>query len=82
MVKMDEKGRIQLPAELRDAWHLKPKQRLFIKLEDQQVSLKKPGRLEAEEDPLLRDILVNPGHSKVRVTSRLLSKLKDEAWMP
>ncbi len=82
VVKMDEKGRIQLPREVRKAWRLKPKQALVIEIRDETVSVKKAGRFNPEEDPLLHDILINPARSKVKVTKALLRKLKDEAWTP
>jgi len=80
IVKMDGKGRIQLPSELRMQWRLKPKQPLMLKMESDKVEISKFGQVDAERDPLLRDILVHPGHSKVKVTRRLLRQLEREQW--
>lgn len=76
IVRMDGKGRIQLPSELRAEWRLKPKQPLILKVEPDKVEISKFGQLDPTRDPLLRDILVNPGHSKVKVTRRLLRQLE------
>ena len=80
IVKMDEKGRIQLPRETRDEWELRPKQPLLVEVRGNRILLSKAKAPEPSRDPLLRDILVRPGRSRVKVTRTLLRKLKDEAW--
>lgn len=82
IVKMDEKGRIQLPHEVREEWRLRPKQPLIMEINGDRISLKKARNVDPASDPLLRDILTSPGRSKVKVTRRLLRSLKDEAWSP
>ncbi len=82
IVKMDEKGRIQLPHEVREAWKLKPRQALIVEMKQNTISVRKARKLAPEADPLLRDILLRPGHSKIKVTRALLRKLEDEAWTP
>ena len=80
VVKMDEKGRIQLPSTLRAELKLKPRQPLVVRKEGEHLLVKKAEKIEPNDDPLLRDILINPGHSKVKVTKKLLNKLRDELW--
>jgi hypothetical protein len=38
--------------------------------------------IKTPKDKILRDILVKPGHSKVRVTTELLNSIKEEVWTP
>ena len=80
IVKMDEKGRIQLPRETRDDWELRPKQPLLMEVRGNRILLSKAKAPEPSKDPLLRDIFVRPGRSKVRATKKLLRKFEDEAW--
>lgn len=80
IVKMDEKGRIQLPHEVRDAWKLRAKQQLVVTLEGDRASVKKLAKPTPETDPLLRDILLRPLRSKRKVTKALLDKLEEEQW--
>ena len=80
IVKMDEKGRIQIPHEVRELWKLKPKQPLVVEMKAGHMLLKIAGRSSPENDPLLRDILINPARSKVKVTKKLLRKLEEEQW--
>lgn len=82
VVKVDKKGRIQLPSKVRKAWNLKTKESLLLEVERDALSVKKMKKRKPEIDPLLRDILINPGHSKRKVTRTLLRKLKDETWSP
>lgn len=79
VVKIDEKGRIQLPKEVRKVWKLKPRQSLVVEMKQGRISMRKAA-VEPEADPLLRDILINPGHSKIKVTKGLLEKLEEEQW--
>ena len=82
IVTMDEKGRVQLPREVRNEWHLRPKQSLIVEIREGEISLKRVNVSGSTRDPLLRDILVKPGRSKVKVTGKLLRKLEAEAWAP
>jgi bifunctional DNA-binding transcriptional regulator/antitoxin component of YhaV-PrlF toxin-antitoxin module len=80
VVKMDEKGRIQLPHEVRESWRLKPRQPLSLRVEGETVSMTKVVKPTPDTDPLLRDILVHPLRSKPKVTKGLLDKLEEEQW--
>ena len=80
VLKTDEKGRIQLPREMRKAWNLKPRQSVFVEIKQNSMVLTKAKRLEPQTDPLLKDIVLNPLKSKVKVTKKLLERLEDEQW--
>ncbi len=83
IVKMDEKGRIQLPHEVRQAWRLKPRQPLLINISGDSLSVRKLKKLTPKSDPLLRDMIERPLRLKgVMLTKKLLDKIEDEAWMP
>ncbi len=77
---MDEKGRIQLPQHLRDQWRLKPRQALIVEVSGDTIAVRKADKLDPKTDPLLRDILIQPAQTKVKVTSKLLREIKDEQW--
>ncbi len=80
IVKVDEKGRIRLPSELRNAWKLKPKQQLLVTVQGTTASVRKFTKLTPETDPLLRDIFLRPLRSKRKVTKALLDRLEEEQW--
>lgn len=84
VVRMDEKGRIQVPSEVRRSWHLAPRQALELSVERDSMVVRKPRPLDPKTDPLLRDIMERPLRlpKGVRLTKKLLRKLKDEAWTP
>jgi len=82
VVRLDEKGRIQIPREVREAWSLKPKQPLLVSVVRGSLSVTRLSKPTPENDPLLRDILVRPLRLKKRLTKKLLDKLEDEAWTP
>lgn len=80
LVKMDEKGRVQIPKRIRKIMKLKSKGTISIELKNNIAVFKKVDRLEVSKDKVLRDIFIKPMHSKVKVTKELLDKLKEEAW--
>ena len=80
IVRMDEKGRIQLPQALRDRWRLKPRQALVVEASGDTIAVRKAKKLDPKTDPLLRDIFIQPARTKFKVTSKLLRKIKDEQW--
>ena len=80
LVKIDKKGRIQLPRIVRKAWNLRPRQALDVEIHKSTLIVRKSRKLDPRTDPLLRDILINPGRSKVKATKKLLEKLEEEAW--
>ena len=82
VVKVDKKGRIQLPSKVRKSWNLRPKESLLLEVERDVLSVKKMKKRKPETDPLLHDILINPLHSKKKITRTMLRKLKDETWSP
>jgi len=80
IVKLDEKGRVQLPKELRTEMRLKAHQPLVVRKQGEQILMTRTGSIDPGKDPLLNDILVHPLHSKVKVTKKLLDKLEEEQW--
>ena len=46
IVRIDEKGRIQLPQALRDQWRLKPRQALVIEASGDAISVRKAKKLD------------------------------------
>jgi len=80
IVRIDGKGRIQLPHEIPEAWRLKPKQALTVQLRGEVLAVRRATPLEPAVDPVLRDILLRLLRSKVRVTKKLLDELKEEQW--
>ncbi len=82
LVKMDEKGRVQIPTEMRKRLRLEPKQLISIEVKSESATIKKAERLDRSKDKVLRDILVNPGQSRIRITTELLNSMKEEVWTP
>ena len=82
VVKMDEKGRVQIPKRIRKVLKLKSRQLISIEVKKNFAYLKKMDKLIESRDKVLYDILINPGHSKIRITKVLLDKMKEEAWTP
>ncbi len=80
IVKMDDRGRIQLPKELRKELRLRARQPLVVRREGEELRLTKAKELDPAKDPLLRDILLHPLKSKVKITKKLLDKLEEEQW--
>ena len=80
IVKMDEKGRIQIPKKIRRILKLKSKQLVFIETNNVGVFLKKAEKPDESKDKLIRDILIKPARSKIKVNKELLDKLEEEAW--
>ncbi len=80
VLKIDEKGRIQLPREMRRAWRLKPRQPVFVEIKQNAMVLTKAKKLEPRTDPLLKDIVSNPLRSKAKITKKLLERLENERW--
>lgn len=80
VVKLDEKGRIQLPTELRKELHLKAREPLLVRKHGEMLTVSRIKKPDPKEDPLLRDIISHPLKSKVKVTKDLLDKLEEEQW--
>lgn len=79
IVKMDQKGRIHLSNKVRKSLKIRPRQLLTIEVKGDVAIVRRAVKLKESEDRLLRD-LNNPLHTKVKVTSELLRKMKDELW--
>lgn len=81
IVKMDQKWRIRLPKNARTALRLKSRQPLDIEVKEDKVLITRPSpKRSLEMDPVLRDMIERPLHSKVKVTRELLAKLEEEQW--
>ncbi|MBI3413387.1 MAG: AbrB/MazE/SpoVT family DNA-binding domain-containing protein [Candidatus Aenigmarchaeota archaeon] len=80
IVKMDEKGRIQVPSGLRAELKLKVRQPLLVTRQGEGIVVKKVSRVEPMQDPLLRDFILRPLKSKVKVTKKLLDQMEEEQW--
>lgn len=80
IVKMDRKGRIQLPSRVRREWNLRPRQPLMLSIRAHEMSVSKIAKAAPKSDPLLRDILEKPIRSKRQVTREMLEKIQDEMW--
>ena len=80
VVKVDEKGRIQLPKALRHELHLKPRQSLNVQKQGEVPTVSKVGNMNLNEDPLLKDIIHHPLKSKIRITKSLLNRLEEKQW--
>lgn len=82
LVQMDEKGRIQIPTKIRKRLNLKSKQIIFIEVKNSNLTIGRVKKLDESKDKVLRDILINPTHSKVKITTELLNKMREEVWTP
>ena len=80
VVKVDEKGRIQLPKGLRHELDIKARQSLVVQKQGELLTVSKVGKVNAKEDPLLKDIMLRPIKTKTKVTRELLDKLEQEQW--
>ncbi len=82
VVKIDGKGRITIPRQVRKAAHLRPNQSLNLRLAEDSIVLKRmhAEKSKFEEDPLFKD-LRNPAHADPKRLKRLdLEKLEEELW--
>ena len=82
LVKVDQKMRIRLPKRVSEALKLKGKETLDIEVKGEEIRLTKPKKIDLSNDPVLRDMIERPMHSKIKITSRLLEKWKEEMWYP
>ena len=83
VVKIDEKGRIQLPRELRNELHLRPKQPVVVRKQGDVLTvsrMSKSVRMDSKEDPLLRDIIHRPLKSGKRITTEILENMETDQW--
>lgn len=76
---LDEKGRITLPPAFREAWGLKPKQRLVLDYGKSAATLRPLGKLRVEDNPLLRELALHPLKGP-KVSRRKLDKMSESLW--
>lgn len=80
-VKMDQKGRIQIPKKFRKRLKLRPRQKLTIGISVNGLVLNKSEQISEESDEVLNDMINRPLRLKgIKLTKRLLDKLEEEAW--
>jgi len=80
LVKMDEKGRIQLPKLVREKLHIRPRQSFRLDVRKQELILSAP-KFSPSSDPLLKELTERPLKLKnVKLTKELLDKLEEEQW--
>ena len=77
IVKIDERGRIQLPHEVREAWNLRSKQPLVVELHGDCVAVSRLRVFRPESDPLLKEFSEHPLKGG-KVSKKLLDEI--EAW--
>ncbi|MBI4167789.1 MAG: AbrB/MazE/SpoVT family DNA-binding domain-containing protein [Candidatus Aenigmarchaeota archaeon] len=83
VVKVDEKGRIQLPKGLRHELGIKARQSLVVQKQGDLLTVGRVGKIgkaDVKNDPLLRDIILHPLKGKVKITKEFLDKLEEEQW--
>lgn len=80
LIKMDEKGRIQIPTKFRRIFKMKPKDMVSMELRDDSLLLKKVSNTDLYKTKMFLDMVVNPGRTKVKVTKKLLDRMDDELW--
>jgi len=84
IVRMDEKGRIQLTKKLREELELKPMEALEASVKDTTITIRpfKVRKISRRQDPL-DWLLSHPAHvDKKKLKKINLEKLEDEAWTP
>ena len=82
LVIVDQKLRIRLPKNARKALNLRSKQSLEVEVKKGEVLLRRPSPMRLfENDPMWRDMLERPFHSKIKITTELLEKLGEEQMM-
>ena len=81
VVKIDEKGRVQLPKILRNKMNIKPRQPLRIDMEGGKLVLTSSPLSLGSSDPLIRDITQRPLKLKnIKLTKALLDRIEEEQW--
>lgn len=82
LVKLDQKMRVRLPKRISDRLKLKGKEMLEVQFNGNGILISRPKKTDLKNDPVLRDMIERPMHSKIKITSELLEKWEDEMWMP
>ena len=80
MARLDQKMRIRLPKSISKKLRLRGRETLDISEKNGEIRIIKPKKISTENDPILRDMIERPMHSKIKITSELLEKWEDEQW--
>lgn len=81
VVKVDEKGRIQLPKVLRHELGLKVRQSLVVQRQGELLTVSKVGRTNSKDDPLLREFIQRPLRGG-KLSKKMLDEIEDTMWLP
>lgn len=84
MVKIDERGRILIPQNVRNAVKLHSEDQFSLTLEDDKIVLKRIKTLKtAKKKDSLKELLDNPIHADPKkIKEADLDKIEDEMWSP
>ncbi len=84
IVKMDERGRILLPYEVRKSIRIHSDERLNLILEDDAIILKKiKNSKKSGKKDSLTTFLENPSHVDPKKLKKIdLEKIENEMWLP
>ncbi len=80
LIKVDQKMRVRLPKKVSDELKLKGKDILELEVKGGEIRITKPRSANLSSDPVIRDMVERPMRPKVKVTSELLEKFKEEMW--
>ncbi len=83
LLKMDQKGRIQISKRVRRLLKIRSGQAFMIKIEGNEMRLSKPSKQALENDIVLKDMIERPLHLKkgVKLTKKLLDSLEEGTWL-
>lgn len=81
VVKVDEKGRIQLPKGLRHELGIKARQSLVVLKQGELLTVGRVGKANAKEDPLLREFTRHPLRGG-KLSKKMLDEIEDTMWLP
>jgi antitoxin component of MazEF toxin-antitoxin module len=77
---MDQKMRVRIPKHISRRMGLKGSETLNIDITEGEIRISKPRKMDASNDPILRDMIERPMHSKIKITGKLLEKWEKEMW--
>ncbi len=80
LVKLDQKMRIRLPKKVSQRLRLRTRESLDVKIVDSRILITRPKKIDSGNDPVLRDMIERPMHSKIKVTRELLEKWEEELY--
>jgi len=82
LIRVDQKMRVRLPKHVSKKFKLKSKEILDVEIKGDEIHLSRPKNFEINSDPVIRDMVERPMHSKIKITGKLLEKWKEEMWNP